>query len=350
MRVLNYSILAVVFLLFGLTVSAKEKYDKKFHEVYDVNKETLFEISNKFGDIKISNTTENKITIDAEIVIEYVSKEKADKIFEKIKVNISKNGNTVSAKTEIDNISTNNASFEINYVISMPAYLAINLTNKYGDVTINELEGKSNLAVKYGSLNVNKITDGNTKPLSTIQLGYCERSQINEFNWGKIIIKYSKIEVLKGKALAISSKYSEVKLGNFSSIVAEAGYDDYKLNTVNNLVMNAKYTDINVERVNNKFNVENKYGNISVENIDDGFESINVISKYANVELGISSSASYYLNASTRYADLKHNELKIKERIKESNSYSVKGKAGSKETKAKVTVESEYGNVDLREN
>ena len=329
--------------------NAQDNFKKEFHEEYDVKEGNLFEISNKFGDIKIENTKADKITIDAVIIVEARSKEKADKIMEKISVKISKSGNTVKAITDIGNITTNKSSFEINYTVTMPAYLNINLNNKYGNVTINELQGKSNLIVKYGSLNVNRIIDGHEKPLSSIDLGYCERSKINEFNWGKLSIKYSKIEVVSGKALAISSKYSKLNLGSFSSIAIDAGYDDYSIKNVKNMVVTSKYSDFEIEKLTKNLNVDNKYGDITVTSIPDGFEAISIESRYADIELGIAEDANYQIMAKTSYADIKYNDLKIKQRIKEDYRTEINGYSGSESTKAKVKISSDYGDVDLRE-
>jgi len=348
MRTFNFSLLIIGFFALSIgSLKAQDQYEKKFHESYDVNKECLFEISNKFGNIKIDNTAEDKITIDAVIIVKSRSKEKADKLFDKITVTINKENNVVKAMTSIDNISTNNESFEIDYQVSMPAYLKLNLSNKYGDVTINELAGKTNIDVKYGSLNVNRISDDNEKPLSTVELGYCERSQINEFNWGNLIVKYSKIDVRKGKALIVSSKYSKVHLGTFSSIICEAGYDDYEIESVVNLVSTAKYSDMKIGKLSKKFKIDNKYGNINIDEVPDGFESIDVVSKYASVNIGVAPDASYMLNAKTSYADIKYPELAIKERIKEDFGMQIKGKAGNKETKSTITIQSEYGDVNL---
>lgn len=347
MRALNYKILALV-LLFSTSFSfAQETYNKKFHQSFDVNKESIFDITNKFGNIRIENTDADNITIDAEIVVKTRSQDKADKIMERITITIEKNGNTITALTELDDIKTNNASFEINYTVLMPAYLNINLINKYGHVTINELHGKSKLAVKYGSLHVNKILDGNTKPLSSVELGYCDKSSIKEFNWGTLIIKYSKIEVEKGTALVVSSKYSQLQLGDFSSIIAEVGYDDYKFGTINNLVMEAKYSNIEIRELTKIMKIDNKYGDIEVSTIPNGFESIEITSKYASIELGLAPDASYQLDASTSYADIKYPDIQISERIKGDFGTQIKGLVGNKATKATVVVISEYGDIDL---
>ncbi len=348
MRALNYKFLAIVLLFLTSNSFAQEEYKKKFHETYDVTKESLFNITNEFGNIVIENTSNDQITIDAEIVVKARSQEKADKIIEKISVSIKKDGNTITALTELDNIKSNNSDFEINYKVQMPVYLSINLVNKYGYVTINELHGKSNIAVKYGSLNANKILDNNDKPLSSIELGYCERSSIKEFNWGKVIIKYSKLEIEKGKALVISSKYSQLELGNFSSVIADIGYDGYKIGTINNLVMTAKYSNVEVNTLTKIFKIENNYGNIEISNIPAGFESIDVSSKYASVELGIASDANYILDAKSSYADIKYTNLNITERIKENHSTEIKGSVGKPNSESKVLIRSEYGEVDLR--
>lgn len=349
MKALSYKLITLIFIAITSFATAQDSYEKKFHEEYEISKGTTFEISNSFGDIKIENSDNNKITIDAEIIVNTKSQDKADKIMNSITVTISKSGNIVKANTNIDNLKTNNSSFEINYIVTMPAYVNTNLKNKYGDVTINELSGKNNIAVKYGSLNVNRILDNNEKPLSTVELGYCSKSRINEFNWGKIIIKYSKLEVNEGKALVVSSKYSKLRLGTFSSIVAEGGYDNYEIENVTNFIINAKYTNIEIDKLTKKLSVESKYGNVSVDNIPDGFENILVISKYGKINLGLSNDAKYNLRAQSKYADIKFNDIKITTRVKEDNHIKIIGYSGSESAKAKVSVESEYGDIDLRE-
>ncbi len=348
MKVLNYKLATLVLVLLSTIAFAQEPFTKKFHDEFEVGKSTLFEISNKFGNITIENTTENKITIDAEIIINSGSQEKADKIMKKINVTISKTGDVVTAKTEMEDINTGNANFEINYRVFMPSYLNINLENKYGGVTIDELTGKSNLAVKYGSLNVKKLLDGNDKPLSTIDLGYCNNSQIDEINWGKLIIKYSDLKINAGKALVLASKYSKLKIGKFSSIVGETGYDEIDIDDVNNLVFIAKYTDIEIDNLTEKLKLDNKYGDLEIRTVPAGFENIEVLSKYANIRIGLAADADYQIEVKTSYAHIQHGDLKISQRIKDDFSMEIIGQTSDKVEKGKVKIFSEYGDVDIK--
>ena len=347
MKTSLYKSIAFLFLLITVTASSaqEDKYNKKFHEQYPVDKSCNFEIRNKYGKINIENTTSDQITIDAEIVVDAKSQEKAEKVFKEITITISKEGNNIKAITEIGDI--NNAEFEINYTVLMPSYLNLNLTNKYGNVSIDELTGKNTITVKYGSLKANRIMDDNTKPLTTIDLGYSDNSRITEFNWGNLIMKYSDIEIEKGKAMVISSKYSKLKIGTFSSVVAESAYDEYDINEMINFVINTKYTDIDVEKVSKKVNIEIEYGEVKINDISDGFESVEVNGKYTDINLGFSPTASYKLKATAKYADIDYPELKNKERIKDDFSQEVSGIAGDEEKAGTVIVHSEYGDIDL---
>ncbi len=345
MKVFKYKLLLLLFTL-AATTQAQTEYREDFHEDYTLSKEAKFEISNRYGKINIENTKEDKITIDAEIIVHARSEEKARKILDEIEVQIQKDGDLVKAETEVGSISGNHISFEINYTVLMPEWLPITLVNKYGDVTIANLSGKSNLAVKYGSLTVNKMSDGNTKPLSSIDLGYCSYSHINEFNWGKVMIRYSKLGIDKGQALVVSSKYSKLDLGTFSSVVAEAGYDDLDIKKVTNLVMDNKYSDLKVDDLSKKLVIENKYGNIRINNVSKEFETIDVVSKYAGIKIGVESGASYKLDAETRYGDIDYPELKVYERIKEPTVYIIKGIQGADTTRI-IKIRSDYGGVDI---
>ncbi|RLD62240.1 MAG: hypothetical protein DRJ01_06465 [Bacteroidetes bacterium] len=356
MKTLRFKTIILIFAIFAGNILAtgktnkrvlSEEYTKKFHEQYTIDHNTKFEITNKFGDINIKNWDKDEISIDATITVKSSNKDKADKIFNKIEVTISKEGNLVKAVTKIiDKI--HNSDFSIDYVVNTPSYINIQLYNKFGSVYIEELTGKSNISVKYGNLKADKIYDDNTKPLSKINLGYCNKANITEFNWGEIFIKYSKIHIEKSKALIIVSKYSKVNVDNSSSIVAESGYDSYNLGDVQNLVIVSKYTDVNIDKVDKLIDLDSRYGNYRIENIPAEFESVKVLNKYGKINIGISPNASYKLDALIKYADIRYPEGRVS-KIKNNNELKVNGKIGKKATKSTVKITSQYGDIYLTE-
>jgi hypothetical protein len=348
MKTLNYNILAFFILL--STVTFAQKIDKKINEKFDVNKNTNLIISNAFGNVVIQNTNSNTIDISIEIKVEAHTQKKAEKIYDKISVEILKTGNTIKAKTNIDNISSSGScSFEINYTIVMPSYISTDLSNKYGDVIINELIGKNTINIKYGSLNANRIIDDNTKPLTSVELGFCSKSRINEFNWGKIIVKYSELQIDKGQAVVVSSKYSDLTLGNFSSIVSECSFDDYKIEKATNVVMNAKYTDITVKNIKNKLDITDKYGDINIKNIASSFTKININSKFTDVNVEVDDNAEFKMQLSVEYGDIDIDidNFTIVKRIKSDFDISISGYKGNESAIPFINITSKYGDVDV---
>lgn len=350
MKKLNYNWLILLMLLSFNVSAQKNLFEKKYAENYSVNRDTKFEISNKFGNITIVNTEDNSINIEAVISVKGTSKEKAEDIFEKINIHISKNEtlNLVKAVTEFESLKLRNIVLKIHYRIQMPSYLQINLQNKYGDVTINELMNKSFIKIKYGSLNLKKLNDNNEKPLSTIELEYSDNSNIGEFNWGQIILKYTDVEIKTGKALILLSKYSKLNVGNFSSIIINGSYDNYKINQAKNLVIETKYSDTEIKNISKKLNIINKYGDISVEHILKDFSEVSIESSYADIELGIDKNATFEIESEIKYADFECERINISKRIKEDNEILIKGKVGnSKTSKSKVYIKSKYGDVEI---
>jgi len=54
----------------------------------------------------------------------------------------------------------------------MPVGTDLTLSNKYGNTDIDELHGLMDLDIKYGNITAQKLTRGNIKPLSQLNLAY----------------------------------------------------------------------------------------------------------------------------------------------------------------------------------
>ena len=86
----------------GLTVSAEEK-TKQVYESWAVNSIQLLDITNKFGEIRISDERTDSITIDVTITVEARDEKQADDLLDLLNVEFRKSGSTVYAVTKIEN-------------------------------------------------------------------------------------------------------------------------------------------------------------------------------------------------------------------------------------------------------
>ena len=339
--------------LISSTIYSQE-ITKEFHKEYTAGTKTL-DISNKYGDVVIQSWNKNQIVIDVKVTVDMPNKERAQRLLELIDVQFSEGADLISAKTVIDDKFNftgwgDSRKFSIDYKIKMPVGTDLTLVNKYGNTDIDELHGLMDLDIKYGNLTAGKLTRGNIKPLSNLNLAY-GKGTIDETGWLDLTERYvGSMEIEKSQAILLDSKYSKISLGETSSVVGESKYDNIKIENIKNLVLENGYTEVNIGQLTKKLTYSGSYGSFSIDRIPSGFESLDVETHYMGVRLGIEESASYKLDAKVTYGGLKYNENKFKnqKRIIENNSHEVSGIVGNEENpSSKVTVHTSYGTVKL---
>jgi hypothetical protein len=335
-----------------------EEVTKEFHKEYKAGPNTTLDINNKYGDVVVQSWDKDQVVIDVKITVNLPNEEKAQKLLSYIDVQFSEGDNLISAKTVIDDKFSftgwggDSKKFSIDYNIKMPAGSPLTLSNKYGNSDIDELHGLVNLDIKYGNLTAGKLTRGNVKPLSRLNLAY-GNGNIDEAGWLDITVRYvGKLAIEKSQALLLDSKYSKLSLGETSSIVGESKYDNIRIEKINNLVLENGYCDVKVGELTKKLTYNGSYGSFEVETIPAGFEQMNTDTRYMGVKLGIEESASYRLDAKLSYGGLKYNEDKFRnqKRIINNNSSEISGTIGDDASPtSSVSITSAYGSIRLNQ-
>jgi hypothetical protein len=347
-------LLTFLAVLLSLSAAAQE-VSKEYHKEYKADKNTTLDLDNRYGDIVITAWDKDQVVIDVKITVSYPDKERAEKYLGMIDVKFSEGNNLISAKTVIqDNFNFsgwgNNREFKINYSVRMPYSSNLTLANRYGNTDIDELRGLVNLDIKYGAIEIDKLTRGNEDPINKLVIAY-SKGTITEAAWLDLNVRYTNsLSILKSQALLIDSRYSKLKIGETSSIISDAKYDTYNINKINNLVLNSGYSTVNVETLTKKLNSEGSYGSLTVNNIPSGFESLDVSARYSGVRLGIDESASYRLDGKSSYGGIKYNEdnFNFKKRIIENTSSEISGIVGKENSPAAtVKLSTSYGTIKL---
>jgi len=331
-------------------------YTKEIKKNFTVTPATRLEIVNKYGNVDIVNRNDAAISIEVLVKVDIREQQRAEDLLGMIDITISQEGDLIKAVTDIGEdfgkyfrgFNTDNGGLEINYKISMPKTVPVNLSNKYGNVFIDELVSTSVIDVKYGKLTANKILHDSKGPLTKVYLSY-SNGTIQESRWIELDIKYSKINITDSKALAVLSKYSKVFVTTASSIVSESKYDSYEIGTVSNFITTAAYGHFTINTLSGKLQVESKYSDVLIDRITASFEGIRVNNSYGTYKLGIDPDASYKLNGYAKYCSINYPEDKARvNRFNENNEMKVEGVIGNaQQAKADVSITSHYGNIRL---
>jgi len=352
------AVLLAMIISLSMMAQGGDPFIKEIKKEFTVNQNTRLEIFNKYGNVDIVNRDDAALSIKVLIKVNGRDQQKAEDMSKMIEISISQEGDLIKAVTEINDdfsrhfrgFNTGDGGLEINYLVSMPKTLPVNLSNKYGNVFIDELTATSTIDVKYGKLTANKILHDSKEPLTKIYLSY-SNGTIQETRWIELDIKYSKINITESKALAILSKYSKVYITNASSIISESKYDTYEVGKLTNFLTTAAYGHFTISDLSGKLQADTKYTDLIVDHISAGFEDIKVTNSYGTFKLGINPAASYRLNGYSKYCTITYPENNAKvNRFNENNEMKVNGVIGNiQNPKAEVSVTSHYGNIRLIE-
>ncbi len=322
---------------------------------------TVLTIINKYGSVVTETWDRDYIVIDVTVKVDHPSRERADRMLEMITVGFTESDGNLKAETLFSREFSSrdfsswrwrgsSQSFSINYTISMPAWVSLDLTNRYGKTLIGDLSGHVRLKVSYGDLTAGKLTRGDAKPLNAIEIAY-GNAAVDELGWAEINARYvSTFSVERARALLIDSKYSKFSLNEVSSLVADSKYDGYRVGKANNIVAMGGYTDFRFSQVNRKLEVDTRYGNLTVERIPPRFEKISVKSGYCNVRLGFDPAACYKLDARSTYCSIRFDEslFKADRRITGSSSTELSGQMGHcNRPRSAVDISASYGSVRI---
>jgi len=326
--------------------SAMDEYTKVIKKEFTVNPDAQLTIDNSFGKVHCNNWDKNIVQIEVTITIEASGEKEAGKLFDRINVDITGSSTQVDAKTTIEEGGFfNNKGHRIDYIINMPTSINLDLSNKFGDIYINELGGKGRLNLGYGKMEAGKFL--NSDNFIDIKFG---NANIKSIKGAVINLKYSQMDLGYAGSLRLDSKYSDLDADKIISLVMN--FEGGKLNLEEGSVIDSKskFSDLNISRLGQSLTLDIQYGNCDVDEMPAEFTSISVKNKYGDVDIGLPSTASYTLDAILKFCDLDFPEsnANISERMITNTSKSYKAIIGKEATPvSKVFIRSEFGNISL---
>lgn len=333
----------LVFSFLTLTVTAKETYTKEFNKEYKVAKDALLKLNNKFGNIECETWGQNKVSIKVVIEVYETSQKKAESLLEKFDVEFSVSKNMVSATTKIAKLGRGNKQFSIDYFVKLPKTLKLDIMNKYGNVFLPTLEGSTDLTVKYGDLQVEKLLNADNH----INIKYGELNA-DEIIGARIDFGYSELNIEEIQVLDLKSSYSDISIDYVKNLELKSSFDDVEIDQIETLDAKTAYSDVEIGYLMKELDIVCNFGELTVDRIDKGFASVVVDSDYAGIELSFDDGASFEAEVYVKYGDFHSKYRSEMDREKVSNtSYRYTGKIGSS-PKSRVSITAKFASVEIK--
>lgn len=236
----------------------------------------------------------------------------------------------------------------INFIVSIPKNITLNVDLKYGDVKIDQYDAPFQGNLSYSKLSAQKLTNNNFN----IKMKYGEL-KIEDAKDLKINTSYSDIRINKANRLSIIGNYNDYILGDIQHITTGVGssYGDIRVKTLGSINADLKYADVFIDNLITEMDVTTAYGDITVRNTSKSLNSIKVKASYADVYITIPTDLSASFDVNLAYGDLsisKQYKVDYTESSEKSNRSVKKGKIGTGNPAASIVITNNYADVKIR--
>ncbi|PQB04295.1 hypothetical protein [Aureitalea marina] len=338
----------------GGKLKGKYTKEKKLNKEYTVNTNASLTVSNSYGNIDVVSWNENRTVIEVVIKTNGNNEEKVQKKLDDIDVEFSGNASGVSARTVFNGKkkgwnwwgnNNNNVSMEINYTIKVPVTNSVDLSNDYGPINLNRIEGRAEISCDYGQLNIGELMGDN----NDLNFDYTKNSTIGYMKTGSINADYSNFTLERTEALDLNADYTKSEVMEVHTLDYSCDYGKLTVGEVTNMDGSGDYIPLRIGKLNGDLTVSADYGSISVDRVTSSGGDINIESDYAGIKIGFESGYSFDFDLDLRYASLKGEELvEMQHTHKENSRKTYKGYHGTKGSGNTIYVNSEYGGVTLK--
>lgn len=305
----------------SLALASKE-YKREITKEFAVSASPTLQIDNKYGNIRIIESTENKITFKIEIIGKGKNEELAKKYAETVKINFSQSSNKVSAETELTSISCNNCGRSIHYTVVAPKSVIMNLQNKYGNIYLDNVKQPLKVELKYGDLHA----------------GTLEKTDLD--------IKYGKATIQSCTNLNLDSKYSSFSFDQIGTLNADSKYDNFTIGTISDFKLETGYTDVKIDKLTQRFVANNfKYGKLTISDVSTSFSEIKIDAGYSTLNIGLTPSHNFKTALYTKYGKIKTGNITFNN-VSLKKEDTIVGTAGNNSNPtATVNISASYGDI-----
>jgi hypothetical protein len=347
--------------------SKDQQFTKSFNKTFTVNAKHLVVLSNKYGKVDVKVGGSNQVVVNVKITVETSSDKSAQKVFDRINIAFSEGPDFVKAETDIEsqsginigNWGNNSSDYRIDYEVTMPVGNMLDVSNKYGNTHVEALTNWVKVEQKYGDFRV----DGAGSMTVALAYGGGTIGQVNGLSG---TVSYGKLSAPSIKDIDLKTKYSEFKFDKVNTMNLQSAYDDYDVNDVNTIKIDSKYGDFSLGKVDNiavvgsytDFKIKGidaygtfktNYGDVKIDDVKNGFNSLDINGNYTDYTIGIAPSVSYHLDLKMSYGDMtKPAMLKTSIEKEKGSTLEIIGVVGESATKSTIKVRMNYGDLKLK--
>jgi hypothetical protein len=368
-RKLAYNLIWVFWLLVLLPAAAHPKDDTKLTKTitrdYKIPRDGHVTIVNKYGPIIINTWDKDSIHVNIEVTAFGKNDKSVDKIMDRVDFDFSQNNQYLAMATVLDRSSGfftelwNNIGdysktllsqnqLKIVYTVFLPATNDLDLTNKFGDIYLEDYSGNLEILLSHGNFRGGILSGRLDLDLS---FGNADIKAIDDAD---LRLKATESEFKQIGDASIHSSSSEIIIDNIENLRIDSRSDRRLLiKHAHSIRGSSSFSKVQVNSFEKDLKMEMNYGSFYLNNLAPGFARLDLEGKTTEITLDFSQ-GNYldfeYVGKENKLFVTKGEDKLNSEYIdKNEKKVRVNGFLGTKNlTPSKVTVTTESGEVNVK--
>ena len=227
----------------------------------------------------------------------------------------------------------------------MPISNSVDLSNDYGAINLDKLEGFAKISSDYGKITTKELMSDN----NDIRFDYSNNCYFEYIKNGTIRADYSGFTVAKTKNLIVKADYTKSIIETAENVSYNCDYGSLKIDNINNLEGNGDYLSLRLGNVFKNVNLNTNYGSLKIERMASKANNININSDFTGITIGHDASYNFDFDIDLDYASLRESDgFNFTSKEIDMNEKKYKGYHGSQNSGNLVKINSEYGSVTFK--
>ncbi len=341
-------------------IMAQEKVSKRVTQNYQLTNAGELQIDTKYGNVKINGWEKNNISITVDITVTHKKLENAQSLLSRIKPEFKTMSNFVGIISRIEDknegffakyfskanpFDFDRSNVQINYTIYLPMNAELDITNKFGDVVLDDWSGKLKVDAQHGDIWISKNLNN-----ADIDLKYGKLKAKN-INYGSIRLKNGSIGLTKSTDLRLTSSGSDINIKEIASLELYSSKDEINIEEVGNVSGSLEFTKMQLDNLDDGMDLVMKISDFKLSNIHSADAKINIHQESSEIVLSIQDFSFNFeatleeglLRIPKSFDNVETNMLDQGKRIREVKATYGKDKLGS------ISITGEKGVILLKE-
>ena len=363
MRTLLFKCAIIVLLISPTALTAgggqlKGKYtkEKTIKKEYDVDANALLKVKNSYGNITLNSWDQNRVEIEVHIKTNGNNEEKVQRRLDEIDVEFDASSSMVSAKTLFNKQGSNwgwkwgrknNVNVQVNYTIKLPVKNSVNLSNDYGSIKLDRIDGHAKISCDYGRLDIGELRGRNNQ----LNFDYTSKSSIEYMNSGEITADYSGFVIEKAGNVILRADYTNSTINQMANLDYSTDYGNLEVGEVENVQGNGDYIKVKLGTVHGNVDINADYGSIHIDRMSEDAGNINIRTDYTGIKIGYDPNYTFDFEITAEYAGVSgKDDFEVNISKERSNERYYKGYHKAENSGNMVSITSDYGSISFFRN